>query len=285
LRLTGPDTVRFLQGTVSADIERLDSGRAEPAALLTVKGKLVAEMIVLAVDDETVELLVPLDAVDTVAEQLERHIIMDDVEVQKRGPISTALVFSDDGSVPQVQAPGVRSLSSRHPAPGCLVVGDDASVAAAVASFEGASEADFDAYRVQTGSPAWGHELLADYFPPEVGFTYAVSYDKGCFMGQEPLARIHARGQVNRVMVRVGSDRAPDGPADLATEERSHVGRWTTVAQRDGHVEGLAVIRRKLAVPDTLLRTVGDDPIEVRVVSEAIGDDPGVVGRSRPARA
>ena len=49
---------------------------------------------------------------------------------------------------------------------------------------------------------------MADTFPPEVGFVAAVSYDKGCYMGQEPLARIHARGQVNRVLVQVGASRS-----------------------------------------------------------------------------
>ena len=283
IRLSGPDAVRFLHGTVTADIEGLEPGHAAPAGLLTVKGKLVCEMVVLRRDDEGLDLLVPTGQAESVADLLDRHIIMDEVELERSGPVALALVWNSDGSSPELgSTSGVATCVTRHPAPGLLVTGPAEAVESALVDVQRVDARAFEAYRVETASPAWGHELGPDFFPPEVGFVHAVSYDKGCYLGQEPLARIHARGQVNRVMVRVEANRMPtEVPAPLSHPERSDAGRWTTAAERDGTVVGLAIVRRAMAAPQTVLQ--GPDGLEVRVVSGPLGDDPGV--GSRRARA
>jgi tRNA-modifying protein YgfZ len=277
IRLTGPDAARFLHGTVTADIEGLDPGQATAAGLLTVKGKLVSDMVVLRPSDEGLDLLVPEDLAESVAERLEQHIIMDEVEVEGPQRVALALVWTEDGSIPDAP-PGVESYPVRHPAPGRLVVGEAEAIGGAL---HGVTEADaeaFDEHRVNTASPAWGRELAPDHFPPEVGYVHAVSYDKGCYLGQEPLARIHARGQVNRVMVRVEADRVPTdpGPIELSHETRADAGRWTTIVARDGKAHGLAIVRRSLATPGTVVSTKGTETVSVRIVSAPLGDDPGV---------
>src|SRR5690606_21560455 len=132
---------------------------------------------------------------------------------------------------------------------------------------------------IEAGVPAWGLEITPGTFPPEVGFVAAVSYDKGCFMGQEPLARIHARGQVNRVLVRVHAETCPQGPVELAARDRPQAGRAATWAPDPaGGALGLAVVHRSAASPGTVLSAEGSGPVEVR--SGPLGDDPGVKGRS-----
>jgi tRNA-modifying protein YgfZ len=283
IRLSGPDTARFLHGTVTADIEGLASGQAATAALLTVKGKLVSDMIVLRRGENDMDLLVPAEHAEAVADLLEQHIIMDEVELERPEQVALALLWNEDGSTPDAPTGGVETTPVRHPAPGRLVVGE-ADVQRAVKDLLEANAEAFDAHRVQTASPAWGHEIAPDFFPPEMGFVHAVSYDKGCYLGQEPLARIHARGQVNRVMVQVEADQLPSGSAPIALThpQRADAGRWTTIVADGTKARGLAIVRRTLATPGTVVATDDAEALELRVVSGPLGDDPGVKSR-RPA--
>ncbi len=272
LRLRGPDASRFVQGTVTADVAGARPGFAIAAALLTVKGKLVSDLVVLPQGEGTLDLLVPADVADEIAGLLDRHIIMDQVEVERRDDVVVGVTWADAEEDAPTVADVLSTWIARHPVPGRIVVGAPANVAAALQEVEPADAEAFTAHRIDTATPAWGFELAAGFFPPEVGFVYAVSYAKGCFMGQEPLARIHARGQVNRVMVRVETS-ASVVPAALSHVERPDAGTLTSIARG----RGLAIVRRAFAVEGATLTTA--DGVEVRVISGPLGDDPGVAGR------
>jgi folate-binding protein YgfZ len=277
LRLAGADVRRFLQGVLSADVHAVRPLHAAPAALLTVKGKLIAEALVLCGEDEAVALAVPAELAAEVLSLLERHIIMDDVSVHLAEAIRFALVWPDPGT----HADGVARYATHHPAPGVLLVGEDAALRAATAGLEPADANGWHLHRIAAATPAWGHEIAADTFPPEVGFVTAVSYDKGCYMGQEPLARIHARGQVNRVMVQLKAPALPPGPTTLAAPDRPQAGRWTSWAVGPHGVVGLAVVHRSCARPGVVLTAEGVGDVEVS--SGPLGDDPGVAGKGKPA--
>lgn len=271
IEVCGPDAERFLQGLLSADLRDLDANMAVPAALLTVKGKLVSDAVVVPRGDDMFLLVVPRDQAEAVHSDLDRHVIMDDVTLTLRGDLSAALAWGGD------EAPageGVIVAATRHPAPGWLVLGTSAALET-VASTRARADADtWAAYRIDTASPAWGRECTPDRFPPEVGYVHGVSYDKGCYRGQEPLARIHARSQVNWVMVRVtGHGEVGGTPVELAAETREQAGRLTTFVRRDGGGVGLAVVHRSVAVVGTELRGGGGT---VTVQSEPLGDDPGI---------
>ena len=268
LRLHGPDTHRFLQGTVSADVSKAAAGQAVPATLLTVKAKIVSELIVMVVDDETIDLMIPADTFEAVASHLDRHIIMDQVEVAPRPDVVAAAVWGE--GLPE--GPGRWSCS--HPVHGQLLVGTAADVAGLLEGCAPADAAAFAEHRIEAGVAAWGFEVRPDFFPPEVGFVGAVSYDKGCYLGQEPLARIHARGQVNRVMVQVDVDGAASVPLTLGHADRAEAGTLTTVAGS----RGLAIVRRTVASAG---ETLTADGVSVTVTSGPLGDDPGVAGRNR----
>ncbi len=268
LRLHGPDTHRFLQGTVSADISKAARGHAVEATLLTVKAKIVSELIVLVQDEATVDLLIPADTFEGVQTHLDRHIIMDEVEVSRREDMLVGAVWGEGLPEPT----GELRWSCTHPVHGQLLVGTADEVAAALADVSVADDLAFSSHRVDVGAPGWGFEVTADRFPPEVGFVGAVSYDKGCYLGQEPLARIHARGQVNRVMVRVSIEGDAEAPLALAHADRPEAGTLSTVA---GGV-GLAVIRRSFAEAGQMLTA---DGVRVTVRSGPLGDDPGIGSR------
>ncbi len=269
LRLHGPDTVRFLQGTVSADVHAAKPGVAVPATLLTVKAKIVSELVLLVQDDEIVDLVIPADTFEAVERHLDRHIIMDQVELERREDTCVAVVWGD--ALPEPSAP--LRWACRHPVHGQLLVGSHEEVSAALGQVAQADAEAFALHRVEVGEPAWGFEVRPDFFPPEVGFVGAVSYDKGCYLGQEPLARIHARGQVNRVLVRVRVEGAPELPCPLAHAERAEAGTLTTVAGE----QGLAVVRRSFAEEGQTMTAPG---VTVSVTSGPLGDDPGMAGRN-----
>lgn len=268
VRASGPDAERFLQGTLSADLGDLGHDRALPATLLTVKGKIVADAVVLRLPGGDIGLLVPEGVADEVVALLDRHVIMDEVTVA-RSSERAALVWPE-------RPPEGQVFETRHPAPGWIVVDTPDRLEASLGASSEVSVEAFTRHRIETASPAWDHELAPGFFPPEVGLTYAVSYDKGCFMGQEPLARIHARGHVNRVMVRVELDVAPDADASvgLSSSERPEAGRLTSWARSDGGAIGLAIVHASLASPGVELR--GEGVGAVRVTSGALGGDPGV---------
>ena len=277
LRFAGVDVRRFLQGLLSADMNAMRPGHGYPAALLTVKGKLVSDAIVLCGSDESIALAVPAEISGQVAALIDRHIIMDDVQMTEDPAQRFALVWPESPE----PGPGVQRFATRHPAPGCLLVGEEAALEATLAGVPTADENAWNLHRVAAATPGWGHEITADSFPPEVGFVAAISYEKGCYMGQEPLARIHARGQVNRVMVQVQAATLPSGPVTLAAPDRPAAGRWTTWASSPAGAVGLAIVHRSVARPGTMLAGEGVGPVEV--CSGPQGDDPGVPGKQRAA--
>ncbi len=269
LRLHGPDTLRFLQGTLSADVANAKPGEAVQATLLTVKAKIVSELIALVQDEETIDLLIPVVTFEAVETHLDRHIIMDQVEVSRRDDVVVAALWGE--GLPAAAAP--LRWSCTHPVHGQLLVGTESEVQAGLEGVDVADADAFAAHRIDVGAPAWGFEVAADFFPPEVGFVGAVSYDKGCYLGQEPLARIHARGQVNRVMVRVDVSGQAVPPLDLAHADRAEAGRLTTVSGG----RGLAIVRRSFAEDG---QAMSGDGVLITVRSGPLGDDPGNAGRS-----
>ncbi|PRP91973.1 glycine cleavage system aminomethyltransferase T [Enhygromyxa salina] len=282
VRVTGDDALRFLQGLLTADVGRLTPGTSTPAALLTVKGKIVSEVWVLAIDEQEPWLVLPAEIAEEVVAKLDGHIIMDDVELETLTEHACAIAWRDDeaaltvaelGALPE----GVRAFDTGHPLPGVLLVGPTAGLAALAGLGEPADHERFTAARVSHARPAWGFELGPDRFPPEVGFVDAVSYDKGCYLGQEPLSRIHNRGQVNRVMVRVSLSARPEGLAPIAlTFDEREVGQLTSPAAK----QGLAIVRRAHAKPGAELRA---GSITVTVQSAPLGDDPGRSDRNQTA--
>src|SRR5690606_19696061 len=123
LPLRGPDTTRFVQGIVSTNVEGLPPDRAVAAGRLTVKGKLISEVVVLPAGGEDLDLLVPAGEVAEVAELLDKHVIMDEVEVRPPEETSVVVMWTDDGSAASVEVDRARARTfvARHPAPSLLL--------------------------------------------------------------------------------------------------------------------------------------------------------------------
>lgn len=276
LELSGADTERFVQGLISADVKALASDQAIAASLLTVKGKLLSDALVWRTLEGHFFLAFPQSRGEDMREHVDRHIIMDDVQLRPVQDRHLALQIAGDPG--EGEAKAARALAPpmhcNYPLPGLLWFGEQAALDAQRGDLPLGQASDFDRLRIQSGTPAWSRELDERRLPPEAGFTSSISYTKGCFMGQEPLARIHARGRVNRVLVRLSGTLDTTLPAQLSCEDRPQAGELTTWSSQLG--QGLAIVHRSVAQVGKQLQCQG---ATLQVQSAPLGDDPGIPSR------
>ena len=229
LCLTGEDRVRFLHGQVSNDVKRLTLGQGCYAALITAKGKMEADLNLYCLADEILLDFEP-GLEQRVTARLEKYVIADDVQVcpvhdlygllSIQGPRAAAAVQSA-GFITDV--PGAPFQIVKHEVPDgeiCIVnqprlgtAGFDffTPVAALASLFErlssaaksvGGRGAGWDAFeiaRVEQGIPRFGMDMDETNIPLEAGIeTRAISFDKGCYIGQEVISRIRTYGHVTK---------------------------------------------------------------------------------------
>jgi tRNA-modifying protein YgfZ len=267
LALTGSEAKSFLQGQVTNDIEALSAGHGCYAAFLTPKGKMLGDLRVLDAGDE---LLLDTEraALQELFNMIRRFSIGFDVELHKRtlqcgllsllGPESEAIVGAsglgeEEHSHALMNVGGLEVRAIRTDL-GVDLLCDAAGVdglraALADAGVAPVSEAVAECLRVEHGRPRYGVDLDESVIPQEAGLNErAVSFTKGCYVGQETVARLHYRGKPNRHLrgLRL-SDAA--SPGDELTFEGRPVGRLASVAvsPRFGPI-GLALVRREAPV-------------------------------------
>ncbi len=276
LALTGTERKSFLAGQVTNDIEGLPAGGGCYAAFLTHKGKMLGDLRVLAAEDPGVEPELLLDTeratLQALFDMVRRFKIGYDVELHKRtvqrgllslvGPGARATAGADD--LPQDEyAHRAGELAGR---PVRLIVTDvgvdvlcDAEDTDAVreallaAGAEPVSEQAAEILRVERGRPRYGYELDDATIPQEAGLNErAVSFTKGCYVGQETVARLFYRGKPNRHLRGLRLSEAAQPGAELRLGERV-VGRLASslVSPTHGPI-ALALVRREAAPGDTV---------------------------------
>ena len=112
----------------------------------------------------------------------------------------------------------------------------------------------YNALRIRAGRPSVGRELSSEYIPLEVGLWDEVSFSKGCYTGQEIIARMESRGRLARTMVRVRLDAPLDAPADLTADGKNAGTLTSAVTAPDGEHLGIAVLKMAYAQPGRTLR-------------------------------
>ena len=211
VRIAGSDARDYLQRMVSNDVEALALGESCPALLLTAKARLIAPLVVWRRGDEDFLLLTEPELGETVREQLVRMRLRARCEIELEEHES-ALLFGGDGIATDF--------------PGAVEV-LDADIEPTL------SDEELELRRIEAGVPRWGRELDDRILPAEAGLDEThVSFSKGCYPGQEPIARLHYRGHINRKLRVVELD------------EETAVERVTSSATRpDGSVVALAYVR------------------------------------------
>lgn len=243
LRLTGADRASFLDAMITAEVAKLGPGEAAHAALTTTKGKLVAELYVLARESDCLVLVAQGDRA-AVAATLEKHIVADDVELEDasarfgvlavEGPRSRDLVWRlfPDAALPmealrfvdvgyhgipvtilRASVTGERAFLMVVPEDGIARIRDYLVQAGRGMDLALVGRVGWNLRRVEAGLPWLGVDA-ADTFPKECRLDHLVSYEKGCYLGQETLARMHFRGHPNWLLEGVAP--AGDVPGALA---------------------------------------------------------------------
>ena len=233
--VSGPAAEEYLDRMLSNDVAALGPGDSCQALLLTAKARVIAPLVVLRRRHDDFLLLTERDLGEKVRDELLRFRFATKVEVELEEH-TAHVVFGGDG---------VPTDDYGEPAAEVL----DAELEETVSAEE------LERLRVRAGTPAWGKEIDERVLPAEAGLTErAVSFTKGCYPGQEPIARLHYRGHANRGLRVLALDEPPDPDAEIVYEGKS-VGRITSTAVDDGRAVALAYVRRE--VPDDAPLQVG----------------------------
>jgi tRNA-modifying protein YgfZ len=283
LALTGSDAKTFLQGQVSNDVEALEPGRGCYAAFLTPKGKMLGDVRIL---DTGEELLLDTErvALQELFNMIRRFSIGYDVQLHKRtlerglvsllGPEAGTVAGTaelgaaeDDHVATEVDGIAVRAIRTDLGVDLLCDAADTEALTAALTArgAEPVTEAVADCVRIEHGRPRYGVDLDDSVIPQEAALNdRAVSFTKGCYVGQETVARLFYRGKPNRTLrgLRLSAP-APSG-AEIRFGDRV-VGRLASVAESPalGPV-ALALVRRE--APSGSAVTVGADEVDAVVV-------------------
>jgi tRNA-modifying protein YgfZ len=269
--LRGADVLRYLHAVCTQDTAGLRPGDAAEALLLSPKGR-IEFAFRLAVLADGVLLDTDGDAAPALAERLARFVFRYDVTVAEpaKGAVSVLGPAAEGAlaaaGLPVPGTPGVPGLVAHRTAVGVDLVGPDAPEAAGTLERAGVAAGPaglWELVRVERGLPRAGRELTDDVLAEEAGLLGShVHLDKGCYPGQETVARVHNLGQVQRRLA--GLRFAPDGPggppappADLVTGDGRRAGQLRSVVD---HPElgpiGLAYVRR-MVEPGSLVLAGG----------------------------
>jgi tRNA-modifying protein YgfZ len=240
VRVAGAEALDYLQRMVSNDVAALEVGGSCDALLLTAKARVIAPLRVLRRDVDDFLLLTEPELGEVVRDHLVRTRFAAKAEIELEEHTST-LVFD-------AAAEGIPNEDYGKPAVEVL----DAALEPTL------DEAELEVMRIEAGTPAWGKEVDERVLPAEAGLVErAVSLTKGCYPGQEPIARLHYRGHANRGLraLRLEGDELPEADAELVHEGKT-VGRLTSAARSDGAIVALAYVRT--AVPADAELRLGD---------------------------
>ena len=226
--MAGPDAADHLQRMVSNDVEALAVGEACPALLLTAKARVIAPLVVWRRGEEDFLVLTEPELGEAVHGHLVRMRLRARCEIEPEAHEAVLLFDSEDGFA--TDFPGAREAVDAGLAP---TLSDD----------------ELERRRVATGVPRWGREIDDRVLPAEAGLEQThISFTKGCYPGQEPVARLHYRGKANRGLRVLELPDVPEYDAELLHDGKV-VGRVTSAARRpDGSVVALGYVRRE--VPD-----------------------------------
>jgi tRNA-modifying protein YgfZ len=283
LDVAGPDALEYLQGQVTNDVEGLAPGEGCYAALLNPKGKILADMRVLVRARDELWLDTEAGALEALLSKLDMYRIGRRVELADRSEERAILSLIGPGAR---AAAGVELPEREHAFIDAEVEGLPVVVAAtdlgvdlvvdrnhleairsalATRGVVPVSEAAAEIVRIESGRPRYGIDMTADNLPGEIGIEQrAVSFTKGCYVGQEPVARMHYRGHPNRRLrgLMLSEQAAPD---ERLFKEQKEIGRLTSacVSRALGPI-ALALLRREVE-PGQEVR-VGDAGVPARVV-------------------
>jgi len=282
LTVSGAEAAEFLQGQVTNDVEELATGSGCYAALLDRKGHMQSDLRVLKTGETEFWIDTEGDAGPRVLKHFSMYKIGRDVEVAAAGRTILSLIGPGSFEVAGL-APGDEYASVTGTFAGVetlvvatdlgldLIVPDD-SVEAVTTDLESrraipVSEEAAEILRVETGRPRFGRDMTEASMPAEAGIVdSAVNFTKGCYIGQEPVARLHYKGRPNRHLrgLRFAGTVEAGSPVHLGDRELGSVGT-AVLSPASGQI-GMAILRKEAEPGATVTVSSGGSEVEAEVV-------------------
>lgn len=300
LEIRGPDRAKFLHNLTTNEIKRLAVGRGCEAFVTSPQGKTIGYLIILIADDAIIARADPGGSALALP-HFQKYGVFDDVtiddcssstfELHLFGPRAVVLAERLVGELPgeeyghvtaEIAGTPVR-LVRESPAlrPGFTVIGDQSAAVSVKECLRaqgrdlGLIEVDaagFDIFRIEAGTPVFGHEVTEKNLPQELGRDdRAINFVKGCYLGQETVARLDALGHVNQLLKGLvfAAGSACPAPGSPLEHEGKRVGVVTSAAfspLRNAAV-GLAMVRTTHAAAGTCVSvSSGDGAVVARTM-------------------
>jgi tRNA-modifying protein YgfZ len=265
LVVTGKDRVSWLNGLVTCDLIKWTPGDARYGLVVSRSGRVLADPILVADGDRAIA-VVAAERIDSLREHLDHYLVMEDAEIAPgtdafepwvlHGPRSEAVLAAARAA----GAPG--GVFDRTGLGGAIVLAPTAHAAEVRAAVDAAvrteggvvgDERGWEALRLERGVPRFGVDFDEKTYPQEASLEKtAVSFDKGCYLGQEVVCMLEMRGHVKRKLVSIVLEGAlpPQSGAAVSDESGAAIGEVTSVALSPtlGVPVGLAMVKRAQAV-------------------------------------
>ncbi len=277
LRITGPDRVKFLNNLTTNDVKRLAVGQGCEAFVTSLQGKTIGYVTLLAANDE---LLLRSDAgaLEGLLSHFQKYAVFDDVAWEDVSASTCELHLIGSNCVDLLARLGlpepaqgvldheaarldalpvqvVREAPTGRPGVtllGPVALADRVRSSGRAIGLVDLDPATFDALRIEAGTPVFGRDITPGNLPQELGRDrQAISFAKGCYLGQETVARLDALGHVNRLLKGLRLDRPAPAGTELKTAEGQVAGALTSVVLDPDHSQPIALgfVRRPHARP------------------------------------
>ena len=268
--VVGEDAREWLHGQLTIDL-RQPTEHVRYGLVLAVKGRIVGDLHVIergdTEDGERFDLLLPASHAPAILERLERFLVMEDVELETL-PLRVISVQGPESAAVLAGLPGAMAIDRlARGGHELLVPAAEAEAIAAGLDAPRVSEAAWELARLRGGRARMGLDFGDDTLPQEAGLEKrALSFDQGCYVGQEPVVMLQHRGKPPKRLVRLVLDAGPApriGDTVFAGERPA--GKVTSAAADGPGALALALVKRKL-IEDTDTLTVGNRPAQFTIV-------------------
>ncbi len=284
VQVRGDDRQTWLNGQVTSDVRGMKPRTSLYALAVNVRGKIIADLRIAEAQDHLL-VLVPKSARSALLESFERFIIMEDVTLV---PETDARVISVQGPrAEQVLAldadAQARAFACDEIGVGGYFVRTDAEHAppllrelltrSATLGALGVDEAGFELARLRRASPRFGNDFDDTSYPQEAGLKHALSFNKGCYLGQEVVCTLENRGRLSRQLcaLRVMSGQQPAPGDEVQSEAAEPSGRITSVVfdPDQGLALALGYVKRTHALVGATLRSGTSQLCVTQLVGES----------------
>ncbi len=269
----GRDRARLLHNLTSNEVKKMAPESACYTFLLSPQGRIQADLYLLCFADHFLMDTEP-ELREKVMAHIRRYIIADQVELEDVTGATACIGVEGPGAADLLQRTGVAAVPdiTETGQPGARIYCAASEAGAPIerlkaAGAVNATAEDARAVRIENGRPRYGEDISDRSLPQETQQMRAISFTKGCYLGQEIVERIRAQGHVNKKLVRLevqASEPPPRGSKVIAGE--AEAGEITSAVRspRSGNVAALAYVRTQFAAPETAL-TVNGRPARVEL--------------------